>query len=70
MLRRPKGKFRLRLRLWSVPGATHRAPTTRLLQRGDAHRLSWRLWGASRERGTAAPGLAHEAAIAFDPEDE
>ena len=42
----------------------------RLLERGDAHRLSWRLWGASREGGTAAPGLVHEAAIAFDPEDE
>src|SRR5439155_419109 len=69
-VRRPKGKFRLRLRLWSVPGATHRAPTTRLLERGDAHRLSWRLWGASGEGAPAAPGLAHEAAIAFDPEDE
>ena len=42
----------------------------RLLERGDAHRLSWLLWGASREGGTAAPGLVHEAAIAFDPEDE
>ncbi len=42
----------------------------RLLERGAAHRLSRRPWGASPEGGTAAPGLAHEAAIAFGPEDE